>query len=135
MGVDKYWWLNQVTYASTWPEKILTTSLMRLSLLSDLSDTEESGVETLNKTSLKSCYKNRRRKAAAVLTIVWSGTIVHLVSWGSWFILGLTTMFGIHALRVVFARPHREPEQTLNDPLVDCPYISPASGGEKMRKR
>jgi len=25
---------------------------------------------------------------------------------------------------VVFARPHREPEQTLNDPLVDCPYIS-----------
>jgi len=37
--------------------------------------------------------------------------------------LGLTTMFGIHALRVVFARPHREPEQTLNDP-VDCPYIS-----------
>jgi len=25
-------------------------------------------------------------------------------------------MFGIHALRVVFARPHREPEQTLNDP-------------------
>jgi len=31
MGVDKYWWLNQVTYASEFPpEKILTTSLMRL---------------------------------------------------------------------------------------------------------
>jgi 1,2-diacylglycerol 3-beta-glucosyltransferase len=112
--------------ANSWPENDSYNELDAIgSLLSDLSDTEESAVETLNKTSLKSCYKNRRRKAAVVLTIVWSGTIaLHLVSWGSWFVLGLTTMFGIHALRVVFARPHREPEQTLNDPRVDCPYIS-----------
>jgi len=36
MGVDKYWWLNQVTYASEFLARKLTTSLMRLSLLSDL---------------------------------------------------------------------------------------------------
>ena len=112
--------------ANSWPENDSYNELDAIgSLLSDLSDTEEDAQETLSSTSLKSGYKHRRRKAAVVLTIVWSGTIaLHLVSWGSWFVLGLTTMFGIHALRVVFARPHREPEQMLNDPLVDCPYIS-----------
>lgn len=97
----------------------------------DLSDPEESddstqhsGVETLP-TSPPSCYQGRRRKAAVVLTIVWSGTIaLHLVSWGSWFVLGLTTMFGIHALRVVFARPSGEPETMADNPLMDYPYVS-----------
>jgi len=94
MGVDKYWWLNQVTYASEFlARKDSYNELDAIgSLLSDLSDTEESGVETLNKTSLKSCYKIVDAKQP-VLTIVWSGTILHLVSWGSWFILGLTTCF------------------------------------------
>jgi len=81
-------------------------------------------VETLNSTSPK-FDQGRRRKAAVVFTIVWSGTIaLHLVSWGSWFALGLTTMFGIHVLRVVFARPRREPEPMSVDDLVDCPYVS-----------
>jgi len=41
-----------------------------------------------------------------VLIVVWSGTIaLHLVSWGSLFVLALTTIFGIHALRLVLARP------------------------------
>jgi len=35
---------------------------------------------------------------------------------------------GIHALRVVFARPHREPEQMLNDGGLSLHL--PASGGE-----
>ena len=97
--------------ANSWPENDSYNELDAIgSLLSDLSATEESAVETLDKTSLQSCYKGRRRKAAVVLTIVWSGTIaLHLVSWGSWFVLGLTTMFGIPALRMALARPRRDP--------------------------
>jgi len=111
--------------ANSWPENDSYNEFDAIgSLLSDLSDTEGSTVE-MHSTSLKSCYEGRRRKAAVVLTIVWSGTIaLHLISWGSWFVLGMTTMFGIHALRVVFARPHREPEPMSNDALVDCPYVS-----------
>lgn len=119
--------------ANSWPENDSYNELDPLSsILSDLSDTEESddstqhsAVETLDAASLKSCYKNRRRKAAVVLTIVWSGTIaLHLVSWGSLFVLGLSTMFGIHALRVVFARPQSETEPMSDDTLADCPYVS-----------
>jgi len=45
MGVDKYWWLNQVTYASEFlARKDSYNELDAIgSLLSDLSDTEESG--------------------------------------------------------------------------------------------
>jgi len=53
MGVDKYWWLNQVTYASnSWPENDSYNELDAVSLLSDLSDTE-AAIETLNTTSLR----------------------------------------------------------------------------------
>lgn len=118
--------------ANSWPENNSYEELDPLSsLLSDLSEEESDGstqqavVETLHPTSLQSCYEGRRRKAAVVLTIVWSGTIVlHLVSWGSWFVLGLTTMFGIHALRVVFAQPRRESKPMSDDDLADCPYVS-----------
>ena len=94
------------------------------SLLSDLSDTEESA-EMLEATSLKSFSKDRRRKAAVVLTIVWSSTIVlHLVSWGIWFVVGLTTLFGIHALRIVLARPYPQPESIGDEALADVPFVS-----------
>ena len=34
-------------------------------------------------------YRGRRRKAAVALSMIWGGTItLHLVSWGSWLILG-----------------------------------------------
>lgn len=111
--------------ANSWPENDSYNELDALSsLLSDLSE-EESAVEALDATSLKSSYAGRRRKAALVLTIVWSGTIaLHLVSWGSWFVYGLTTMFGIHALRIVFARPRSRPEQLSDDRIADFP-LSP----------
>jgi 1,2-diacylglycerol 3-beta-glucosyltransferase len=112
--------------ANSWPENDSYNELDALSsLLSDLSDPEEEAPETLDKTSLRSCYRDRRRKAAVVLTIVWSGTIaLHLVSWGSWFVIGLSTVLGIHVLRMVFARPQSEPELMSDDALADCPYIS-----------
>ncbi len=112
--------------ANFWPENDSYNELDAIgSLISDLSDPEESVVETLPASSLHSCYEGRRRKAAVVLTMVWSGTIaLHLVSWGSWFVMGLTTMAGIHALRVVFARPRREPEPMSDDKMEDCPIVS-----------
>jgi 1,2-diacylglycerol 3-beta-glucosyltransferase len=112
--------------ANSWPENGSYNELDAIgSLLSDLDDSEESVVKALPATSLKSGYEGRRRKAAVVLTIVWSGTIaLHLVSWASWFVMGLSTMVGIHALRVVLARPRREPEPMSDDKMADCPYVS-----------
>jgi len=47
MGVDKYWWLNQVTYASEFLARNDSYNELDAigSLLSDLSDTEESAIE------------------------------------------------------------------------------------------
>lgn len=109
--------------ANSWPENDSYDELDALnSLLSDLSDSQESA-PMLSAMSLKSSYALRRRKAALVLTVVWSGTIaLHLISWGSWFVLGMTTIFGIHALRIVLAQPRR------HEPLADeheaFPFVS-----------
>ncbi len=106
--------------ANSWPENDYYDELDPLnSLLSDLSVDEESVVETQD-ISLPSRFQGRRRKAALVLTIVWSGTIaLHLVSWGSIFVLGFTTILGLHALVVVFARPrHYAKEMQGNLPSV-----------------
>lgn len=110
--------------ANSWPENKSynkPTSEPINSLLSDLS-TSEDLVEEVNPKSLNSSrFQRRRPKAALVLTIVWSGTIaLHLVSWGSIFILGLTTILSIHAFRIIFARPryHNQEIQT------DLPCVS-----------
>ncbi|MEL6322103.1 MAG: glycosyltransferase family 2 protein [Cyanobacteria bacterium J06626_14] len=50
--------------------------------------------------------EGRRRKAAATLVGVWTGTItLHFVPGGSWLVFGLTAVVGIHLLRVFFSRP------------------------------
>ncbi|MDF5709081.1 MAG: glycosyltransferase family 2 protein [Nostoc sp. S4] len=107
--------------ANSWPEEDSYQELDPLnSLLSDLSVNEESVLETQD-MSLPSRFQGRRRKAALVLTIVWSGTIaLHLVSWASIFILGLTTVLGLHALVVVFTKPRRHPKEMQGD----YPYVS-----------
>ncbi|MBH8554866.1 glycosyltransferase family 2 protein [Nostocaceae cyanobacterium CENA357] len=101
--------------ANSWPENDYYDELDPLnSLLSDLSVDEESVVET--DMSLPPRFQGRRRKAALVLTIVWSGTIaLHLVSWGSIFVLGLTTLLGLHALVIVFARPRHYAKEMQGD--------------------
>lgn len=86
------------------------------SLLTDLSVSEESVEETSRSMSLPSRFRGRRGKAALVLTIVWSGTIaLHLVSWGTFFVLGLTTIIGVHTLVAVFARPKKHLEEMQGD--------------------
>ncbi|MBE9199845.1 MULTISPECIES: glycosyltransferase family 2 protein [unclassified Nodularia (in: cyanobacteria)] len=103
--------------ANSWPEDDYYNELDQLnSLLSDQSADEEESVVEVNAMSLPSRFQGRRRKAALVLTVVWSGTIaLHLASWGSIFILGLTTLLGFHALVVVFAKPRRYGKEMQGD--------------------
>ncbi|MEA5569598.1 glycosyltransferase family 2 protein [Calothrix sp. UHCC 0171] len=92
------------------------------SLLSELSvEDEELVEETFDSLSLPSRFQNRRRKAAIVLTLVWSSTIaLHLISWGSLVVLGLSAIVGFHALTVVFARLKTYPEAVAED----LPFVS-----------
>jgi 1,2-diacylglycerol 3-beta-glucosyltransferase len=108
--------------ANFWPENDSYNELDPLdSLLADLSVQEELEEEILPSVSLPSRFQGRRRKAALVLTMVWSGTIaLHLVSWGSLFVLGLTSIIGLHVLMLVFARPRRTHEQMQGD----FPHVS-----------
>lgn len=50
--------------------------------------------------------EGRRRKAAATLLGVWTGTItLHLLPGGSWAVFGLTAVVGMHLLFVFLSRP------------------------------
>jgi 1,2-diacylglycerol 3-beta-glucosyltransferase len=73
--------------------------------------------------------EGRRRKAAATLVGVWTGTItLHLLPGGSWFVFGLTAVVGIHLLLVFFKRPILStPELVPNlrmDEMQTLPFIS-----------
>jgi len=104
--------------ANFWPENDSYNELDPLnSLLSDIDLTEDMETEVETTTlSLPSRFQGRRRKAALVLTMVWSGTIaLNLLSWGSLFVLGLTTIMSIHALVIVFAKPREKISQMQGD--------------------
>jgi 1,2-diacylglycerol 3-beta-glucosyltransferase len=78
-------------------------------------------------------YAGRRRKAAFTLVLLWGTTVaLHLLSWGSWVILGLMTVLSTHALRVLLARPRLGPpplpSPTVKDSLAnaEATAIAPA---------
>jgi 1,2-diacylglycerol 3-beta-glucosyltransferase len=51
-------------------------------------------------------YTGRRSKAALTLSLLWGVTVIlHLLSWGSWVVLGLTAMLTTHGLRILLAKP------------------------------
>ena len=77
-------------------------------------------------TNSPSIYQGRRRKAAVVLSMIWGGTItLHLVSWGSWFIFGLTGLISIHSLRILFTRyRHPSSNQTATGDRDYWPFVS-----------
>lgn len=106
--------------ANSWPENNSYSELDEISsLLSDLSEVEDSDEIPDQR------YGGRRRKAAILLTIVWSGTIaLHLLSWGTWLVLGLTTLMGIHAIRVLRSRPRTLPEPLSEEMQDSWPYVS-----------
>jgi len=88
---------------SSWPENDSYNELEPLgSLFVDLSDLPEA--ESASSEPYRG--NNRRRRAAVALVVIWSGTIaLHLVTWGYWVIVGLTTLMGIQAVRILWARP------------------------------
>jgi len=89
------------------------------SLLSDLDE------EDFESDFFFQGLEGRRRKAAVTLTLIWGGVIaLHLVSWGSWLILGLTALLGIQAVRLLLARPLKTPKPLLDDNRADLPYVS-----------
>ena len=105
---------------NSWTEHDPSNELDPISSL--LSDLEE---EEFENDFFFQGLEGRRRKAALVLTVVWSGTIaLHLISWGSWFILGLTALLGIQTVRFLLARPLKTPEPLLDDAQVEFPYVS-----------
>ncbi|MBC5796922.1 glycosyltransferase family 2 protein [Sphaerospermopsis sp. LEGE 00249] len=103
--------------ANSWPENDAYNgnSDPLNSLLSDLS-TEEELTEGIKTVYSSSRFQGRRPKAVLILTVVWGGTIaLHLVSWGSIFILGLTAILSIHAFRIIFARPRHHHKEIQGD--------------------
>lgn len=103
-----------------WPENDSGSELDPITSL--LSDLEE---EEFENDFFFQGLEGRRSKAALTLTFIWGGTIVvHLVSWGSWLILGLTALLGIQAVRVLLARPLQTPEPLVDDAQADFPYVS-----------
>ena len=106
--------------ANSWPENDSYNEFDSFdSIFYDIN--EELEEEASNSMSLPSRFEKRRRKAALVLTVVWSGTIaLHLISWGSLFVLGLSAIIGIHALKIVFAKHKGYPE----DVQGEWPYVS-----------
>jgi 1,2-diacylglycerol 3-beta-glucosyltransferase len=106
---------------NSWPENDSCNELEPIGLIAALPTSDESDDTTPDPFR---GYRGRRRKAAAVLVVIWSGTIaLHLVTWGYWLILGLTTLMGLHAVRFLFARPSDLPEP-LSEQTQDYPFVS-----------
>ncbi len=107
--------------ANSWPEKDYNELDSLNSIFADISVNVELEEQKSQELSVPSRFQGRRRKAAVVLTMVWSGTIaLHLVSWGSLFVLGLATVVGLHSLVIVFAKPRHVDEEEIGD----LPFVS-----------
>lgn len=77
-------------------------------------------------------FEGRRKKAAIVFAMIWTSTIaLHLVAWGHWLILGLTTLISIHVARLVLARPHKLPKAIENDDVFPMVSLLVAAKNEE----
>lgn len=103
-----------------WSEEESGSELDPISSL--LSDFEE---EEFENDFFFQGLEGRRRKAAVVLTVLWSGTILlHLVSWGSYLIWGLAAVLGIQAVRFLLARPLTTPKPLSDEIQTNLPFVS-----------
>ncbi|MCL2925987.1 MAG: glycosyltransferase family 2 protein, partial [Trichodesmium sp. MAG_R04] len=85
----------------------------------------EPQTEVLKTTKFQKIYDGRRCKAAFVLSLIWTITIIlHLLSWGYWIILGLTSLLSVQLLRILLAKPKLPPKPISEDNLAEWPYIS-----------
>ncbi|MBN8561251.1 MAG: glycosyltransferase family 2 protein [Leptolyngbya sp. UWPOB_LEPTO1] len=77
-------------------------------------------------------FQGRRKKAAIVFAAIWSGTIaLHLVTWGYWFVLGVTTLMSIHAMRLMLARPNAFAKPLEDDDLFPTVSLMVAAKNEE----
>jgi 1,2-diacylglycerol 3-beta-glucosyltransferase len=77
-------------------------------------------------------FQGRRKKAAIVFAAIWSGTIaLHLVTWGYWFVLGVTTLMSIHAMRLILARPTAFAKPLEDDDLFPTVSLMVAAKNEE----
>ena len=92
------------------------------SMFSDIAVSMDIDEQKSQELCVPSRFQGRRRKAALVLTMVWSGTIaLHILSWGSLIVLGLAAIVGLHSLVIVFAKPR---SITNEDVEGDLPFVS-----------
>ena len=88
-------------------------------------ETDRRTPEPVISESYQKGMAGRRRKAATVLVLAWGGTIaLHLVTWGSWVVLGLTGLVGFQVLRILLARSLALPEPLQESHLQDWPTVS-----------
>lgn len=107
---------------SSWRESDSYNELEPISLLlNELPPLEEAK----HPSQGSSLGDRRRRKAAVVFVVIWSSTIaLHLVTWGSWLIFGLTALMGLHAVRILLARPLTDAEPLSLDQPEALPFVS-----------
>ncbi|MBD1822409.1 glycosyltransferase family 2 protein [Cyanobacteria bacterium FACHB-DQ100] len=61
-------------------------------------------------------FQGRRKKAAVMFAAIWGSTIaLHLMAWGYWLVLGVTTLMSLHAARLILARPCSLPKPLEDD--------------------
>jgi len=67
----------------------------------------------------------RRWKAAVTLMMVWGTTIaLHLISWGSWLVLAITSLLTLQVARLLFSRPVTPPTALADQDLPSAPVVS-----------
>jgi len=70
-------------------------------------------------------YDGRRRKAAAILILLWGGIIaLNSVTWGSWAVLGLSLPVGVRLVRLLFATPVAPPDPQVLETAEELPFVS-----------
>ncbi|MBD2101817.1 glycosyltransferase family 2 protein [Leptolyngbya sp. FACHB-261] len=93
---------------NAWPDKAADYASVRESSELDF----ESGTE------------RRRFKAAFALLTVWGAVgLLHLLSWGYWFVLSLTAMMTAYSVRLWLVRPLLRPSPLPDDPDT-WPFVS-----------
>jgi 1,2-diacylglycerol 3-beta-glucosyltransferase len=122
---------------NSWPESSSYSEFDPLdALLSDLTaEFEELTDEPLATELEDTPTDRRRRKAAVALVAIWGSTIaLHYFAVGVWLVWGFTAIMGVHALRLLLARPSSAQAETSDSPLaepltgtaatIDTPFIS-----------
>lgn len=93
------------------------------SLLSEWSDPEAEEEEF--RSEFFQGLSGRRKKAAFVLTLIWSITIgLHLVSWSLWVILVLGMFITVQTLRLMLAKVQTNTAILSNELMTEAPIIS-----------